>query len=361
MPDLPALTLRDVRVRPVVLTPDQPVETAAGRVAQTCLVLIDLVADEGVTGRSYLRSYSPLAHKPLATLVGNIASQVLGAALAPDQLDEQIRRHFALMGTSGLIGLALAGLDMAAWDALAVAAAVPLARLLGAEPAAVRAYATLRPMQPAGRVAAAAEEAAAAGFPAVKVKLGSADLPADLGVLRAVRSAVGDATVIMIDYNQSLSVDEAITRIAALEPLGLEWVEEPTRSEDVDGHARIAAAVRTPVQLGENWHSTFDVDAAARAGACRLATFDAARIGGVTGWRRCLPATAGRPVSSHAYPEISAHLLASTPVSGWLEDVDHAGPVLAEPVSVRHGFVRVPEQPGSGIGWDEQAVARASL
>src|SRR6266704_6317038 len=313
MPDLPALTLRDVRVRPVVLTPDQAVETAAGRVAQTCLVLIDLVADEGVTGRSYLRSYSPLAHKPLATLVGNIASQGLGGALAPDQLDEQIRRHFALMGTSGLIGLALAGLDMAAWDALAVAAAVPLARLLGAEPAAVRAYATLRPMQPAGRVAAAAEEAAAAGFPAVKVKLGSADLPADLGVLRAVRSAVGDATAIMIDYNQSLAVDEAITRI---------------------GHARIAAAVRTPVQLGENWHSTFDVDAAARAGACQLATFDAARIGGVTGWRRCLPATAGRPVSSHAYPEISAHLLASTPVSGWLEYVDHAGPVLAEPVSV---------------------------
>jgi len=361
MPDLPALTLRDVRVRPVVLTPDQPVETAAGRVAQTCLVLIDLVADEGVTGRSYLRSYSPLAHKPLATLVGNIASQVLGAALAPDQLDEQIRRHFALMGTSGLIGLALAGLDMAAWDALAVAAAVPLARLLGAEPAAVRAYATLRPMQPAGRVAAAAEEAAAAGFPAVKVKLGSADLPADLGVLRAVRSAVGDATAIMIDYNQSLSVDEAITRIAALEPLGLEWVEEPTRSEDVDGHARIAAAVRTPVQLGENWHSTFDVDAAARAGACRLATFDAARIGGVTGWRRCLPATAGRPVSSHAYPEISAHLLAGSPVPGWLEFVDHAGPVLADPVSVRGGFVRANGQPGSGVAWDEQAVARASL
>jgi len=185
----------------------------------------------------------------------------------------------------------------------------------------------------------------------------SADLRTDLDVMRAV----GDAMAVVIDYNQSLSVDEAITRIAALEPLGLEWVEEPTRSEDVDGHARIAAAVRTPVQLGENWHSTFDVDAAARAGACRLATFDAARIGGVTGWRRCLPATAGRPVSSHAYPEISAHLLASTPVSGWLEYVDHAGPVLAEPVSVRHGFVRVPEQPGSGIGWDEQAVARASL
>src|SRR5437667_264054 len=190
MPDLPTLTLRDVRVRPVALTPDQAVETAAGRVAQTCLVLIDLVTDEGVTGRSYLRSYSPLAHKPLATLVGNIASQVLGAALAPDQLDERVRRHFALMGTSGLVGLAL----------------------------------------------------------------------------------------------------------AALEPLGLEWVEEPTRSEDLDGHARIAAAVRTPVQLGENWHSTFDVDAAARAGACQLATFDTARIGGVTGWRRCLPATAGQPV-----------------------------------------------------------------
>jgi mandelate racemase len=90
------------------------------------------------------------------------------------------------------------------------------------------------------------------------------------------------------------------------------------------------------VQLGENWQGTFDVDAAVRAGACRLVTFDAARIGGVTGWRRCLPATAGRPVSSHAYPEISAHLLA-----------------------VRDGFARATDRPGSGVAWDEQAVARA--
>lgn len=361
MLDLPTLTLREVRVRPVVLKPEQPVETAAGRVATTCLVLIDMRTDEGVTGRSYLRSYSPLAHVPLATLVGNIAEQLSGMPLVPGQLDDRMRRHFALMGTSGLVGLALAGLDMAGWDALAVAAAVPLVRLLGAEPEPVRAYATLRPMQPAGQVADAASAAVAEGFRAVKVKLGGADLRADLEVLRAVRTAVGDATMIMIDYNQSLSVDEAINRIGALEPLHLEWVEEPTRSEDVAGHARIAAAVRTPVQLGENWHSTFDVDAAVRAGACRLATFDAARIGGVTGWTRCLPITADRPVSSHAYPEISAHLLAGAPAPGWLEFVDHAGPVLAEPPSAREGFARAADRPGSGVAWDEQAVARASL
>lgn len=273
-----------------------------------------------------------------------------------------MQHQFQLMGTRGLVGMAIAGLDMAAWDALAQAAELPLVRLLGAEPAPVRAYATLRPMSPPGRVADAARQASAAGFQAVKIKLGSAGLSTDIKVLNAVRGAVDDAVRVMIDYNQSLNVDEAITRITVLDELGLEWVEEPTRSQDIQGYARIAAAVRTPIQLGENWNSTFDVLAALRVRACQLATFDAARIGGVTGWMRAAAVTgsAGVPTSSHAFPEISAHLLAASPAAGWQEYIDHAGSLLAEPVAARGGYVTATQQHGSGISWDEQAVDRAA-
>jgi mandelate racemase len=76
--ELPALTVRSLRVRPVALTPDQPVPTAAGTMSRTCLVLIELLSEEGICGRSYLRCYSPLALAPLAVLAGSPAAASAG-------------------------------------------------------------------------------------------------------------------------------------------------------------------------------------------------------------------------------------------------------------------------------------------
>ena len=58
---------------------------------------------------------------------------------------------------------------------------------------------------------------------------------------------------------------------------------------------------------------------------------------------------AGLPVSSHLYPEISAHLLAVAPTRHWLEYVDWAAPVLKTPLSVTDGQVTAPDTPGIGI------------
>ena len=87
---------------------------------------------------------------------------------------------------------------------------------------------------------------------------------------------------------------------------------------------------------------------------------DAMKIGGVTGWQRAaaLAQAAGMPLSSHLFPEVSAHLLAASPTCHWLEHVDWAAPVLAEPVRVVDGCVIAGERPGSGIDWDEDGVER---
>jgi len=61
-------------------------------------------------------------------------------------------------------------------------------------------------------------------------------------------------------------------------------------------------------------------------------------------------------MSSHLFPEISCHLLAATPTRHWLEYMDWAAPILAEPLEVVGGEVRIPEVPGSGIAWNEDAV-----
>jgi mandelate racemase len=161
----------------------------------------------------------------------------------------------------------------------------------------------------------------------------------------------------MVDYNQSLDVDEALDRLAWLDELGLYWIEEPTRADDYAGHARIAAMAETPIQLGENWWGPHDMEKSLVAGASDHVMLDAQKIGGVTGWLKAASLT-DLPVSSHTFPEISAHLLAVTPAAHYLEYLDHVGPILTEPVQVQDGHALIADRPGSGLEWDEAAVAR---
>jgi mandelate racemase len=87
---------------------------------------------------------------------------------------------------------------------------------------------------------------------------------------------------------------------------------------------------------------------------------DLMRIGGVTGWLRAaaIAGAAGVEMSSHLYPEFSAHLLRVTETAHWLEWQDWADPILAEPFAVANGRVTIPDHPGAGIAWNEEAVAR---
>ena len=87
---------------------------------------------------------------------------------------------------------------------------------------------------------------------------------------------------------------------------------------------------------------------------------DLMRIGGVTGFMRCaaIAGAAGIPLSSHLYPEVSAHLLRASESTHWLEWRDWAHPFVAQPFEVKDGTVVVPDRPGSGLEWDEAAVGK---
>jgi mandelate racemase len=192
--------------------------------------------------------------------------------------------------------------------------------------------------------------------------VGRDDLAQDLAAVRAVKQRVGDRATVMCDFNQRLTVSEAIRRARALDGEGLYWIEEPVRHDDYEGYARIAAETATPIQTGENLVDTFDM---ARAIALRSLDFvmpDVQRIGGVTGWLRAaaLAHAHGIEMSSHLFPEFSLHLLGVTPTCHWLEFMDWAAPLLREPVQVKGGVARIPDRPGAGIEWDEEAVARYS-
>jgi mandelate racemase len=218
-------------------------------------------------------------------------------------------------------------------------------------------------IMPPAEAAAEAVELLADGFSAVKVRLGRPAADADLETVRAVRAAIGDGAVLMADFNQYLSVGDALARCALLDGEGLAWIEEPVRADDLAGCARVAAAVRTPVQIGENFSGPFQMRESLALGASDLVMPDLERIGGVTGWLRAaaLAHAFGVGMSSHLFPEFSAHLLRVTPTAHWLEHVDWASPVLRSPLPIDGGHAVVPARPGAGLEWDEEAVARFSV
>ncbi|HEY7206587.1 MAG TPA: enolase C-terminal domain-like protein [Methylomirabilota bacterium] len=359
----PGLRLRALRARPVLTPIRRPPVSASGAIPKAALVLFDLETDGGVIGRSYVFGFSAWT---LAAIVGcaqGLFEMVKGDPLAPLEIEAKLRRQLTLLDPNGLVGLALAGIDMAAWDALAQAHRVPLVTLLGGAPRDVPAYnSTGLWIQPVETLADEAEALLGEGFSAIKLRVGRDNFAQDLAAVRAVKKRVGDRVTLMCDFNQRLTVSEAIRRARALDGEGLYWIEEPVRHDDYDGYARIAALAATPIQTGENLVDTFDM---ARAIALRSLDFvmpDVQRIGGVTGWLRAaaLAHAHGIEMSSHLFPEFSLHLLGVTPTCHWLEYMDWADPVLREPVRVKDGVARIPDRPGVGIEWDEAAVARYS-
>nr|WP_246562644.1 enolase C-terminal domain-like protein [Bradyrhizobium liaoningense] len=234
-------------------------------------------------------------------------------------------------------------------------------RLLGGAPKPVKAYNSKGlGIMPAGAAAEEAHKLLAEGFQAAKIRVGRPDAREDLAVVRAVRKAVGDQVTLMCDYNQALTVTEAIRRGEMLDDEGLSWIEEPIRHDDYAGCARIADALRTPVQIGENFDSAFAMQSALSAEACDLVMPDVQRIGGVTGWLRAasLAHAAGIEMSTHLFSEVSAHLLCVTPTAHWLEYVDWADAVLATRLQIKDGYALLGEEPGNGIEWDEAAVKK---
>jgi len=356
------LVVREVTVRAVVVPLRRPLATRVGDFPRWPLLLIDVATEQGITGRSYLAPYLDRAAAALLPAIRDLGAGLRGQPAAPAVLSGQARGWLGLAGYQGLALAAVAGLDIALWDAVAKAAGLPLARLLGGTLEPVPAYNSngLGLIPPATAGDEALELLGEGGFTALKVRVGRASPAGDVAAVRRVRAAAGDAVTLVADYNQGLAWDEALPRCRALDTEGLAWIEEPLRYDDLDGHARLARDIVTPVMLGENFYGPRAMAEAIRAQACDLVMPDLMRIGGVTGFLQAaaLASVAGIPMSSHLYPEVSGHLLRVTPTRHWLEWQDWAHPVLAHPFEVRSGELHLPDVPGNGLEWDEDAVTR---
>lgn len=362
-PSLPPLTVRAIRATPVEVPLNFMLGTSQGALREVPLLLVDVETEQGVTGRCWLFCYLRAAAPAIMSLLGEVERLTKGDSVDPAALWVKLARRFTLIGVQGIVRMALAGFDAACWDAAAVAAGQPLVRLLGAEPKPIPAYNScgLGLMDDLGALAVEAEKLLAVGnFRAVKLRLGYPTPERDIAAVHAVRQRIGDAVHLMIDYNQALSVDEALARGRVLDAENIYWLEEPIRHDDYAGAARLARELKVPIQIGENFSLPFGMAAALEQAKPDYVMPDLERIGGVTGWRQAaeLAATHGIKMSSHLFPEVSAHLLAATPICHFLEYVDWANPLLQQPLALVDGHAVVPERPGNGMVWKEDAVER---
>jgi len=350
--------IRSVKARAVVAPISRPVKNAFGVIEAAPLVLIDVVTDQGVTGHSYIFAYTKLTLAPLVHLIEEIGRDLTGKAIAPFDLMVAMDAKFRLLGWQGLVGMAVSGLDMAFWDVLGQAAGQPLATLLGGSPRAIRAYDSY------GAVDPVADEkdlrrSLDQGFRGIKIKGGAGDLADDERVVKAVRGLIGPDVALMLDFNQSLDPAEATRRIARLAAYDLHWIEEPVAAENLEGHAKVRETSPISIQSGENWWFPRGFAEAISAVASDFIMPDLMKVGGVTGWLRVAgqAEAASIPMSSHLFAEASAHMLPVTPTAHWIEYLDIARAIVAEPVQIVDGTITARGH-GLGLSWNEAAVAK---
>jgi mandelate racemase len=357
---LASLTFKSIRARAVILKLKRPVVARIATIPDWPMILIDLFTEEGVVGRSYLEPYTIKTMRYLIPALHDFGEMLKGRRVAPAELYDLARKSLHFVGYQGQSMIAVSGLDMAAWDALARASNMPLCVLLGGSVGPVKAYNSnglwLQPPPTLASDALALRDEG--GFTGLKLRLGRDCARDDLAAIEAVRVAVGADMELMADFNQGLNLADALQRCHMIDDLGLAWIEEPIVYDNLDGYVQLAAEVKTPIQIGENFYGPRDLHTALQRKACDLVMPDFMRIGGVTGWLRAaaIAGAAGIPMSTHLYPEVAAHVMRVTETAHWLEWQDWADPILQQPYQISDGMLHIPNAPGVGLDWNEDAV-----
>jgi len=260
---------------------------------------------------------------------------------------------------------ALSALDIAIWDLRAHRAGLPLFRLLGAQRDAVPIYGSGRSTHAMtdAELVGGAVSYVDEGYQAVKLRAGALGIERDIARVAAVRAEVGPGIALMVDCNERLDLAQAHRLAYRLGDLDVAWLEEPLRSDDVDGHAQLAARSPVPIAVGEHLQGRFEVKQYLDRQAAAVLMPDAPITGGVTEWLRIatLAEASSVAVSPHFLPELHVHLAAAAPAATFVEHFPLLDDVLEETLTVRDGMVEPPARAGHGIQWDKAALDRFEL
>lgn len=332
-------------------------DSTHGDITHFELITVRLRDGDGAEGLGYTYTVGAGGAAIRALIARDLTPLLTGAqAGRMEQLWERMWWHLHYVGRGGLAVHAISAVDVALWDLEARRREIPLWRLLGGHHANVPAYAGGIDLQfPLERLQAQTEQNLAAGFRAIKMKVGRPRLSEDVARVAAIREVIGDDVTLMVDANMRWRVDEAIRASRALAPYGVYWLEEPTIPDDLPGHVRIAREGALPIATGENLHTLHEFKRFIDAGAVDFPEPDVSNCGGVTVWMKVAHVAEAHnlPVTSHGVHDIHVHLLAAVPNASYLE-VHGFGleRFIAHPMTIEDGHATAPERPGHGVELD---------
>lgn len=352
----------------------KPLAFATRDVARREYCLVRIRTDQGIDGWGYCYGGNRAAHLVTGFIRDFFRDHLLGRdPRAVETLWRTMYRDGILLGRRGAGMRALSAIDVALWDVIAQAAGQPLYRALGGGYVeSVPCYASGGYYWPDAHPDSVAEEVAAyveAGFHAVKIKVGRTDQQAEACRALKAREAIGPDTILMMDANNAWpDAATAIHAIRALEAANPFWIEEPLLPDDVHGHAIVRAAVKVPIATGEIEATRWGFAALIDQGAVDMIQPDATVLGGVTEFRSVAALAAARsvPVYPHWMHHIHVSLVAALPTAVmveyfWDRSVLNIDEVIEEPITAVAGRLRVPQEPGIGIRFDESAIQRFAV
>lgn len=325
------------------------------------LITLKLYSD-GLVGHGYAYTIGRGGRAIKALIDYDLAPLLVGRdAVDVEGLWDYMWHRLLYVGRGGVASFAIAAVDIALWDLRGLREGKPLYALAGGTAREIPAYGSGVDLpKPMDELLSQVEGFLKRGFPAVKVKIGRPDPREDEERVAAVRKLIGAGVELMIDANMTWPVAVALERGRRMEAFNPFWFEEPTIPEDVPGHARLVQELATPIALGESLHSPHEFRRYVDARAVEVMQIDPVTNGGITASLQALKMAdeAGLKTSSHYTDELCAHLLCASRNPIYLEKHAFAlDPYLEQPQRVVNGRVRPTETPGTGMRFDERALA----
>lgn len=336
------------------------------------LSIVEVAVEDSDGAIGYGFSWTPTigAAAVRAHLDHDIRTFAIGREAEASVLWDPLWTHLHEGGGGGITTIAMAGLDLALWDLAGRRAGQPLTDLIGRRHDTATVYGSgVNLHYPLDELVAQAERWVAAGFDAVKVKVGSPDLARDVERIAAVREVIGPDRRLMIDANQRWNLDRAERAIGELARFDLAWIEEPLRADDLAAHVELRRRIEVPVALGENLYTHYRFAEFIDARAVDLVQPNVVRVGGITPFLRIADLAAGRGIglAPHLLLELSTQLALALPGEHLVESVEDASfealNALAEPspVAVSGATASTTGRQGLGIRFtSEQTDAAAS-
>jgi L-alanine-DL-glutamate epimerase-like enolase superfamily enzyme len=341
----------------------RPARTSIGALTHVQTILVEMRADQGAVGTGYCFAIGRHAAAALHELVLELVPLYEGKNPADVRVHHAAAwRALNFLGHAGAAMMALAALDVACWDLAARAVDLPLYRYLGGAQDRVPVYGSsgLWIGDSIDELLRGAERLLAQGHRAIKMRIGRANAAEDLERVRRVREAIGSDVGLLADVNQSWDEPTAIRVGRQLEAWDLYWLEEPLPYEDLEGCARVSAALTMRVATGETDYGSLAMKRHLDLRAADVLMPDLQRMSGVTEFMKAaaLCEAYQQPVSSHLFTETSCHLLAASPNRLILEHMDWWQDLYKDPLRIVDGHVVVPDRPGIGCELDARALER---